>query len=100
MTKLNRREVTYAEFCDLPFDYIFGMTTDICAARRYVNQEFGLVKEVVTDRKKPGNEYSGWKEPKVCYFMTDDPWNVMYPNYEILYEAYMHRVCGITYEQP
>jgi hypothetical protein len=95
---VNRPELTYEEFSEIPFKYVFGMTGDVCAARRYVNEEHGLVKEVVTKRKKSGDIYSGWKTPEVCFFMTDDPLDVWYPNGAMLYEAYMHKVCGVPYD--
>jgi hypothetical protein len=97
---VKREELTYEEFCNLPFDYVFGMTTDVCAARRWVCKEYGLVKEIITDRKIPGDVYAGWKNPRVCFYMDDEPLSVWYPNNEVLYEAYMHKVCGVPYEWP
>jgi len=93
-----RRELTYAEFSELPFEYRFGMSGDVYAARLYVNEEFGLVKEVVTHRKRPGDIYGGWKKPKVACYMKEDPKDVWYPNGAMLYEAYMHKVCGVPYD--
>ena len=91
---MNRRELTFEEFTSQPLQYIFGMSGDLCAARRYINEDLGIVKEVVTKCKRAGDIYGGWKKPEVCFFMTDDPLNVWYPNVAMLYEAYMRRVCG------
>ena len=68
---------------DYNFTHPLGGTTDSA-----------IVKEVVTKRKRAGDIYGGWKEPEVCFFMTDDPLDVWYPNVAMLYEAYMRRVCG------
>ncbi len=97
MPQLNRHELTFEEFCSLPFEYTFGMNGDVYAARLYKNEEHGLVKEVVTYRKTPGDIYGGWKKPKVGYYMSDDPKDVWYHNGAQLYEAYMHKVCGVPY---
>jgi hypothetical protein len=32
--------------------------------------------------------------------MDDEPLSVWYPNNEVLYEAYMHKVCGVPYDRP
>ena len=95
---MNRPELTFEEFSELPFKYVFGMSGDLCAARRYVNEEFGLVKEIVTKRARPGDIYGGWKDPEVCFYMNDDPLDVWYANGALLYEAYMHKVCGVPYD--
>lgn len=91
---MNRPELTFEEFTAMPMQYIFGLTHDKYAARRYINEDLGIVKEVVTKRKRAGDPYGGWKEPEVCFFMTDDPKDVWYPNVAMLYEAYMRKVCG------
>lgn len=95
---MNRPELTFEEFCNLPFEYTFGMNGDVYAARLYKNHELGLVKEVVTYRKTPGDIYGGWKKPKVAYYMQEDPREVWYANEALLYEAYMHKVCGVPYD--
>lgn len=95
---LIRPELTFDEFCALPFEYTFGMCGDIYAARLYKNEALGLVKEVVTYRKTFGDIYGGWKKPKVAYYMSDDPKDVWYHNGAMLYEAYMAKVCGVPYD--
>lgn len=95
----NRPEMTYEEFSEVPFTYTFGLNGDAYAARLYTNEELGLVKEVITHRKVPGDIYSGWKRPKVGYYMTDEPKDVWYRNGALLYEAYMHKVCGVAYDR-
>ena len=94
---MNRPELTFAEFCELPFEYTFGMSGDVYAARLYKNEALGLVKEVVTYRKVPGEIYGGWKKTKVGNYMTDDPKDVWYHTGAELYEANMHKVCGVPY---
>lgn len=91
---MKRPELTFEEFTSQPMQYIFGMSGDLCAARRYINEDLGIVKEVVTKRKRAWDIYGGWKKPEVCFFMTDDPLDVWYPNAAMLYEAYMRKVCG------
>lgn len=93
---MNRPELTFEEFTAMPMQYIFGLNHDQYAARRYINEDLGIVKEVVTKRKRAGDPYGGWKKPEVCFFMTDDPKDVWYPNVAMLYEAYMRKVCGET----
>ena len=78
--------------------YVYGMSGDFYAARRYIDADLGVVKEVVTKRKRPGDIYGGWKEPELCFYLVDDPQDVWYPNVALLYEAYMRKICGVPEE--
>ena len=93
---MSRRELTFEEFCEVPFTYVFGYSADTHAARRYINEEYGLVKETVTPRNKRTGE---WGKGDSCFYMVDDPLDIWYPNGAVLYEAYMHKVCGVPYDR-
>ena len=60
--------LTYKEFRMLPMTYVFGLNRDDLCARKYINQEWRIAKEVVTPRKVPGDIYSGFKKPKVSFY--------------------------------
>lgn len=92
---MNRPELTYEEFSDLPLRYVFGYSADTHAARRYINEEFGLVKETVTPRNKRTGE---WGKADTCFYLVEDPVDVWYHNGAQLYEAYMAKACGVTYD--
>lgn len=64
--------LTHEQFTKLPMDYIFGMNTDDYCARKYVNHQFRIYKEVITDRNVKGDIYSGFKEPKVSFYLGND----------------------------
>lgn len=60
--------LTYEELAKLPMQYIFGLSGDEYCARKYVNEEWNIAKEVITDRVIPGDIYSGFKKPKVGFY--------------------------------
>lgn len=93
---MNRPELTYEEFCALPFDYIKGMSFDWGAQRMYRNKEHGLQKELVTKRVRYDDIYSGWQEGQTSYFLDGDKREFKTPDQ--LYVAYMEKVCGIKGE--
>lgn len=87
---MNRPELTFAEFSELPLAYTFGMSGSTYAVRQYQNREHGIAKEVNT----PFNEKKWeWGKPKVVYFMPDDRRN--FDTVDQLYVAYMGKVCGV-----
>jgi len=90
---MTRTELTYAEFCSLPFKYRLGTNGDWGASRLYRNDEHGLQQEVHTKRKKAGDIYSGWKPGVVSYFIDGDPRE--FKCVADLYVAYMEKVCGV-----
>jgi hypothetical protein len=89
-------ELTYEEFCSAPLTYTLGMVGDWGAQRQYSNAELGIRREMVTRRKRYGDIYSGWREPKIAYFLNNDP--RQFANSAELYEAWMARVCGVEAE--
>ena len=77
--------LTELEFRKLPMTYLFGLNHDAYFARKYVNEQFGICKEVVTHRNVAGDIYSGFKEPKVSYYMGND--GQIYDSAQELYEG-------------
>jgi hypothetical protein len=65
--------------------YLFGLNHDAYCARKYVNEQFGICKEVITPRNVAGDIYSGFKEPKVSYYMGND--GQIYDSAQELYEG-------------
>jgi hypothetical protein len=63
--------LTYEEFRTLTMQYVFGINAEEYCARRYINEQFGIVKEVATPRKTPGDHYSGFGDPVVCFYIGD-----------------------------
>ena len=85
------KELTFAEFSELPLTYTFGLSASTYAVRQYQNLEYGIAKEVNT----PFNEKKWkWGKPKVVYFMPNDKRN--FDTVDQLYVAYMEKVCGVT----
>jgi hypothetical protein len=76
--------LTYDEFRVLPMQYVLGLNAENYCARRFVNEQFGIIKEVVTPRKVPGDLYSGFGEPVVCFYIGDGQ---DYPTIRDLYEG-------------
>lgn len=76
--------LTYDQFAKLPMQYVFGLNAEDYCARRYRNEQFGITKEVVTPRMTPGNHYSGFGKPEVCFYMGDGP---THPTARALYEG-------------
>lgn len=93
---MNRRELTFKEFCQLPFVYTMGMVYDWGAQRMSRNEEHGLQIEVVTKRKRKGDIYSGWHDGQRAFFLDGDP--NQYDTLDQLYVAYMEEVCGVKSE--
>ena len=88
----NKPEITYEEFCQLPFVYTQGLSFDWGAQRMYRNEEFGFQIEVVTKRQHYGDIYGGWGEEKRSYFLDGDVRE--FATGDQLYVAYMEKVCG------
>lgn len=86
-------ELTFAEFCKLPFQYKMGMSFDWGAHRVHRNDEHGLQMEYVTKRQRHGDIYSGWQEQETTYFLDGDERQFDTPDQ--LYVAYMEQVCGV-----
>jgi hypothetical protein len=76
--------LTYDEFRTLTMRYVFGINAEEYCARRYINEQFGIVKEVVTPRKVPGDHYSGFGAPDVCFYIGNGQ---TYPTARELYEG-------------
>lgn len=86
---MNRRELTFDEFCALPFEYYFGIHAETYASRLYRNNQHGLQMEVHT----PKNKRTGvWGKGKRSFFLDRDE-REFHSNAE-LYVAYMELVCG------
>lgn len=64
--------LTFEEFQKLPMVYLFGINRDDYCARKYVNEQFSICKEVVTHRMVSGDIYSGFKEPLVSFYLGND----------------------------
>jgi len=77
--------LTYEQLRKLPMTYIFGLNRDDLCARKYVNEEWRICKEVVTPRKIPGDIYSGFKKPKVSFYRGND--GPIYSTSRALYEG-------------
>jgi hypothetical protein len=88
---MNRPELTYEEFCELPLTYTSGISFDKFAIRQYQNFRHGIAKEVNTPYNPKTHQ---WGKPKVVYFMPDDKRNFDTPDQ--LYVAYMGVACGVT----
>jgi hypothetical protein len=84
-------ELTFEEFCGLPWMYVTGLTTDSEAHRMHRNNEYGLQSETITARKVRGDIYSGWKEGVTTYYLDGD--NREFSSIAELYEAWMEKVC-------
>lgn len=76
--------LTYAQFAELPMRHVFGLNAEYYCARRYRNEQFGITKEVVTPRNTPGDHYSGFGKPEVCFYIGD---GTTYPTARALYEG-------------
>ena len=87
------KELTYEEFCELPFRYTLGMSFDWGAQRMHRNDEYGLQIEHVTKRKRHGDIYSGWRKQETTYFLDGD--DRQFETSDQLYVAYMEKACGI-----
>lgn len=90
---MTRPELTFEEFCAMPFTYTLGMTFDWGAQRMYRNEQHGVQMEYVTKRKRKGDIYSGWKKQDTAYFLDGDEREFKTPDQ--IYVAYMKKVCGV-----
>jgi hypothetical protein len=86
-------QMTFEEFCNAPLQYVSGMSADWGAHRLYRNDCLGVQQEIVTDRKRYGDIYGGWKDGKVSFFLEGD--SREFQNAAELYVAYMERICGV-----
>ena len=89
-------ELTYVEFCLIPFEYRFGVSGDWGAQRSYRNDEFGVWMSVNTKRKRYGDIYSGWKDGVMTFTLDGDERE--FKTTADLYVAYMEKVCGVKEE--
>jgi hypothetical protein len=90
---MNRPELTFEEFCNLPVPYVMGMTFDCGAIRIYRNKDIGLQIEIITKRKIKADIYSEWKPEQRYYFLDNDA--NQYRTLDQVYVAYMENVCGV-----
>jgi hypothetical protein len=86
-------ELTFEEFCEQPLTYTLGMIGDWGAHRQFRNNELGIQQETVTQRKRHGDIYSGWRTSKHYFFLDNDPRE--FTTIADLYVAWMARVCGV-----
>jgi len=86
-------ELTYEEFCTTKLMYTLGVSGDWGAHRKYRNERLGIQKETMTKRVRSGDIYSGWRKPKIVYYLDRDPRE--FANVAELYVAYMEKVCGV-----
>jgi hypothetical protein len=84
------RELTFEEFCMLPMQYRFGMSSDNSAQRLYRNDAIGLQKEVHTPRDPRTMQ---WGDGEVSLFLDNDPRE--FSTVADVYVAWMHKVCGV-----
>lgn len=77
--------LTFEEFQKLPMTYVFGINRDDLCARKYVNNDWRICKEVITHRKVAGDIYSGFKKSKVSYYRGND--GAIYDTARALYEG-------------
>lgn len=87
------KELTFAEFCEIPLQYCGGIVTDRDARRMHRNEEFGIQREVHTKRKRRNDPYAGWKEGVVAFFLDGD--DREFQTIDQVYVAYMEKVCQI-----
>jgi len=85
------KELTFEEFCSLPFKYVNGIRYTTGAHRAYRNNEHGLQMEIVTPFREAAQQ---WGEGKTYYFLDKDPRE--FRDVAELYLAYMHKVCGVA----
>lgn len=87
------KELTYEEFCELPMTYVQGLRFDWGAHRMHRNEEHGIQRETITKQKRKNDIYSGWKDPKIVFFLDGD--DRQFDTSDQVYVAYMEKVCGI-----
>ncbi len=90
---MTRPELTFEEFCQLPFSYRLGFSGDWGAQWAYRNDECGVQIEVRTKRKRHGDIYGGWKPEERFYFLDWD--ERQFNTLDQVYVAYMEKVCGV-----
>lgn len=91
-------ELTFEEFCALPFKYCLGFQADWGAQRMYRNEQVGLQIEIITKRKKKGDIYSGWKPEERFFYLDADEkagLNHCYNTIDQAYVSYMEYACGL-----
>ena len=84
-------ELTFEEFCNLPFQYVSGIRYSTGAHRSYRNQDHCLQVEVKTPYRESTGE---WGEGKSYYFIDNDPRE--FTSVADWYLAYMHKACGLS----
>ena len=87
------KELTYEEFCQQPLKYVFSITGDWGAGRMFRNDELGIQQETITQRKRHGDIYSGWRTAKTYFFLDGDPRE--FTTVADLYVAWMERICEV-----
>jgi len=87
---MSSKELTFAEFWELPMRYHTGISFDDGAMRLYRNDQFGLQMETHT----PRNPRTGvWGKGKVYWFLDGDERE--FTAADQAYVAYMEKVCGV-----
>lgn len=89
-------ELTYEEFCLIPFEYRTGVSGDWGAQRSYRNDEHGVWMHTTTKRKRYGDIYSGWEDGVMTFTLDGDERE--FKNTAEAYVAYMEKVCGMKEE--
>ena len=90
------KELTFEEFCNLPYKYVWGISGDTGAHRVFMNEEFGIQIDIVTKRKVRGDIYSDWELERRIYSLYRDKRDFDTPDQ--VYVAYMEKACGIEKE--
>lgn len=83
-------ELTYEEFCKLPFTYTFGLSLETGAHRQHTNEQTGVVREIYTPRDPKTWE---WGKQQTWFYIKGA--DEIYTTPDQVYVAYMEKVCGV-----
>lgn len=88
---MQRKELTYEEFCALTYQYMQGMRFSDGAIRLYRNETHGLQHEFYT----PFSEKTQtWGKQDNSYYIDGDKRE--FKTSAEFYVAYMEKACGVT----
>ena len=84
------RELTYAEFCELPLKLVWHFSCDTEHVLTKANKETGTFKHTVTRVKRNGE----FGKVTTTYALRDD--KRTFTTVDQVYVAYMEKACGVT----